>query len=31
MSDRPKITREMIDLYDNYTHITLDRRPTWPR
>lgn len=26
MSDRPKITQEMIDLYDDYTHITLDRR-----
>ena len=22
----PKITQEMIDLYDDYTHITLDRR-----
>lgn len=26
MTDRPKITQEMIDLYDEYTHITLDRR-----
>ena len=31
MTDRPaqsapKITQEMIDLYDDYTHITLDRR-----
>ena len=26
MSDRPKITQEMIDLYDQYTHVTLDRR-----
>ncbi len=26
MSDRPKITQEMINLYDEYTHITLDRR-----
>lgn len=24
--DTPKITQEMIDLYDDYTHITLDRR-----
>jgi carboxymethylenebutenolidase len=23
---KPKITQEMIDLYDDYTHITLDRR-----
>jgi len=23
---RPQITQEMIDLYDEYTHITLDRR-----
>ena len=22
----PKITQEMINLYDEYTHITLDRR-----
>jgi carboxymethylenebutenolidase len=26
MTDRGKITQEMIDLYDEYTHITLDRR-----
>lgn len=26
MTDGPKITQEMIDLYDDYTHITLDRR-----
>jgi carboxymethylenebutenolidase len=26
MTDPPKITQEMIDLYDEYTHITLDRR-----
>ena len=30
MTDRPqtapKITQEMVDLYDDYTHITLDRR-----
>jgi carboxymethylenebutenolidase len=27
MTDRPpQITQEMIDLYDDYTHITLDRR-----
>jgi carboxymethylenebutenolidase len=26
MSKRPQITQEMIDLYDEYTHITLDRR-----
>lgn len=26
MDERPKITREMIDLYDEYTHLTLDRR-----
>ena len=26
MSERPKITQEMIDLYDQYTHVTLDRR-----
>ena len=26
MIDRPKITQEMINLYDEYTHITLDRR-----
>jgi len=26
MTDRPKITQEMINLYDEYTHITLDRR-----
>ncbi|MFM1813443.1 MAG: hypothetical protein RLZ98_138 [Pseudomonadota bacterium] len=24
--DKPEITQEMIDLYDEYTHITLDRR-----
>ena len=23
---RPKITQEMIKLYDDYTHLTLDRR-----
>jgi carboxymethylenebutenolidase len=26
MTGRPEITREMIDLYDEYTHVTLDRR-----
>ena len=26
MTDRHQITQEMIDLYDEYTHITLDRR-----
>ncbi len=26
MSERPRITQEMIDLYDQYTHLTLDRR-----
>jgi carboxymethylenebutenolidase len=26
VSGRPQITQEMIDLYDEYTHITLDRR-----
>ena len=26
MRDPPKITQEMINLYDEYTHITLDRR-----
>ena len=26
MNERPKITQEMIDLYDEYTHVTLDRR-----
>ncbi len=26
MNERPKITQEMIDLYDEYTHLTLDRR-----
>jgi carboxymethylenebutenolidase len=26
MNDRPKITQEMIRLYDEYTHLTLDRR-----
>jgi carboxymethylenebutenolidase len=27
MTDRPpQITQEMINLYDEYTHITLDRR-----
>jgi carboxymethylenebutenolidase len=26
MTDRAKITQEMINLYDEYTHITLDRR-----
>jgi carboxymethylenebutenolidase len=26
MTDGPKITQEMINLYDEYTHITLDRR-----
>ncbi len=25
-NDTPKITQEMINLYDDYTHITLDRR-----
>ena len=26
MTQTPKITQEMIDLYDEYTHLTLDRR-----
>jgi carboxymethylenebutenolidase len=26
MTQAPKITQEMIDLYDEYTHLTLDRR-----
>jgi carboxymethylenebutenolidase len=26
MNERPLITQEMIDLYDEYTHLTLDRR-----
>jgi carboxymethylenebutenolidase len=26
MNEVPKITQEMIDLYDEYTHVTLDRR-----
>ncbi len=26
MTRAPKITQEMIDLYDEYTHVTLDRR-----
>lgn len=26
MSDAPRITQEMIDLYDDYTHLSLDRR-----
>ena len=26
MNDRPKITQAMINLYDEYTHLTLDRR-----
>ena len=26
MNDRPKITQEMIQAYDAYTHLTLDRR-----
>jgi carboxymethylenebutenolidase len=26
MSEQPKITQEMIKLYDDYTHLTLDRR-----
>ena len=26
MNERPKITQEMIRLYDEYTHLTLDRR-----
>ena len=26
MDARPKITQEMIDLHDEYTHLTLDRR-----
>jgi carboxymethylenebutenolidase len=25
MNDMPRITQEMIDLYDEYTHVTLDR------
>ncbi|HEX9728044.1 MAG TPA: dienelactone hydrolase family protein, partial [Gemmatimonadales bacterium] len=26
MNERPKITQDMIRLYDEYTHLTLDRR-----
>jgi carboxymethylenebutenolidase len=26
MNDRPPVTQAMIDLYDEYTHLTLDRR-----
>ena len=26
MNQVPKITQEMIELYDEYTHLTLDRR-----
>ncbi len=26
MSEQPKVTQAMIDLYDEYTHLTLDRR-----
>jgi len=26
MTERPQVTQEMINLYDDYTHITLDRR-----
>jgi carboxymethylenebutenolidase len=26
MNDMPRITQEMINLYDEYTHVTLDRR-----
>ena len=26
MNERPKITPEMIKIYDDYTHLTLDRR-----
>lgn len=26
MQDQPKITQAMIDAYDEYTHLTLDRR-----
>jgi carboxymethylenebutenolidase len=26
MNERPRITQEMIHLYDEYTHVTLDRR-----
>ena len=26
MTDTPRVTQEMINLYDEYTHITLDRR-----
>ena len=26
MTERPRITQEMINLYDEYTHLTLDRR-----
>ncbi len=26
MTDKPKITQEMINLYDEFTHVTLDRR-----
>lgn len=26
MNERPKITQDMIELYDDYTHLTLDRR-----
>lgn len=26
MTERPIVTQDMINLYDEYTHITLDRR-----
>ena len=26
MNERPKVTQEMIELYDEFTHLTLDRR-----
>ena len=26
MNDMPKISQEMIKIYDDYTHLTLDRR-----
>lgn len=26
MTERPKITQEMVRIYDDYTHLTLDRR-----
>lgn len=27
--ERPVITQEMINLFDDYTHLSLDRRSSW--